>query len=126
MDPRLKRVLSLLLVGLFWCGVATWFMQWWSVLTLTTVGTVGTLTGCISFVPLLLVINVVALLIGFRAESRQIRVIALMFVGVVNIILMITGTSATTPSTSLPSWPPDEQQIVFISYREAPAGTCVS
>ena len=34
---------------LLWCFACAWFLQWWSILTMTTVGTVGTLIGCVTF-----------------------------------------------------------------------------
>jgi phosphatidylglycerophosphatase A len=73
-------------------------MQWWSILTMTTVGTVGTLTGCISFCPALIILNAVALTMALKEKSGQARMPFLLLVLAANTILMISGI-ATIIST---------------------------
>ena len=99
MGPNRKRILFLgLFVVLVGCFGATWFMQWWSILTMTRVGTVGTLTGCVSFCPALVLVNAVALIVAYNDKSSKARVPYLIFVLVTNTILMFSGI-ATIIST---------------------------
>ena len=99
MGPNRKRILFLgLFVVLVGCFGATWFTQWWSILTMTRVGTVGTLTGCITFCPALILLNAVALIVAYKDKSNKARVPFLMLVLVANTILMFSGI-ATIIST---------------------------
>ena len=79
---------------LLWCFACAWFLQWWSILTMTTVGTVGTLTGCVTFVPVVLLGNALALNAGFRKELGKPRVAMFLYVLVVNAVLSYTGFRA--------------------------------
>ena len=93
MEPMYKRIFFLgLFVILFGCFGVTWFMQGWSILTMTTVGTVGTLTGCISFCPALLLMNAIAFLVAYK--HGRARLPFLLLVLVANAILMFSGAAA--------------------------------
>lgn len=95
MEPMYKRIFFLgLFVILFGCFGVTWFMQGWSILTMTTVGTVGTLTGCISFCPALLLLNAIALIVAYREKYGTAWLPFLLLVLVANVILMFSGTAA--------------------------------
>ena len=94
MVPKSNRIFFLsLFVILVGCFGGTWFMQWWSILTMTTVGTIGTLTGCISFCPALVLLNTVALIVVYKEKSGRARLPFLLFVLTANIILMFSGTA---------------------------------
>jgi hypothetical protein len=95
MKPNQQRILFLgIFVALVGCFGVTWFTQWWSILTMTRVGTVGTLTGCISFCPSLVLLNAVALIVVYKDKSDKARVPFLTFVLVTNAILMVSGIAA--------------------------------
>lgn len=79
---------------LLWCFACAWFLQWWSILTMTTVGTVGTLIGCVTFVPIVLLGNTLALIAGFRKELGKPRLGMFLYILVVNAILAFTGMRA--------------------------------
>jgi hypothetical protein len=82
--------LFVILVGCF--GVA-WFLQIFSILTMTRVGTVGTLTGCITFLPALILIDVTALIVAYRERSGTARLPFLLLVLVANALLLVTGVT---------------------------------
>lgn len=67
--------------------------KWFSIMTMTTVGTVGTCSGCIIYLPVLLVMD----LVFFRAAARQktpaSRSRILVLVAVANVILISVGLS---------------------------------
>lgn len=93
MDVRQKTLVVLaVFVILFVCFAIALFLQWWSILTMTTVGTVGTLIGCISFVPVLLLGNAIALIVGFRKEIEGTQPLVFIAVLVANAALVVTGT----------------------------------
>lgn len=99
MKLKPKRFLFLgLFAILFVCFGVTWFMQLWSILTLTTVGMIGTLTGWISFCPSLLLLNAIAIIVAYKEKSGQARLPFLLLVLVANSILIFSGT-ATIIST---------------------------
>jgi uncharacterized membrane protein len=129
MTTKQKIIIVLALIGIvFWCFPVAWFLQWWSVLTLTTVGSVGTLTGCITFFPVLLLGNVLALIGGFRKELGKPRMGLFLFVLVANAVLIVTGittiistvnslsshTSLFTPQPEDILW--DEWLMMFLIF----------
>ena len=113
---------------LLWCFACAWFLQWWSILTMTTVGTVGTLIGCITFVPVILLGNALALIAGFRKELGELRLGMFLYTLVVNAILAFTGvwtivgtvrslssrTSLFTPQPEDILW--DEWLMLFLIF----------
>jgi hypothetical protein len=95
MDARQKTLVVLaVFVILFVCFAIALFLQLWSILTMTTVGTVGTLIGCVSFVPVLLLGNAIALIVGFRKEIEGTQPLVFIAVLVANAILIVTGVVA--------------------------------
>jgi hypothetical protein len=94
MDTIPRRVLFLLIfVVLAGCFGITWFLQWWTILTMTRVGTIGTLTGCVSFCPSLVLLNMVTLLVALKGKSGEARTPYLLLVLIANALLMLTGIS---------------------------------
>ena len=113
---------------LLWCFACAWFLQWWSILTMTTVGTVGTLVGCVTFVPIVLLGNTLALIAGFRKELGKPRLGMFLYTLAINAILAFTGirtiigtvhslssrTSLFTPQPKDILW--DEWLMLFLIF----------
>jgi uncharacterized membrane protein len=133
MTTTQKTITVLALIGIvFWCFPVAWFLQWWSILTMTTVGSVGTLTGCVTFFPVLLLENVPALIGGFRKELGKPRMGLFLFVLVANAVLIVTGittiigtvnslpshTSLFTPQPEDILW--DEWLMMFLTFVAPP------
>jgi hypothetical protein len=67
--------------------------KWFSIMTMTTVGTVGTCTGCIIYLPVLLVVDLAFFWTASRQKIASSRTRILALVAVANVILMGTGLS---------------------------------
>jgi hypothetical protein len=67
--------------------------KWFSIMTMTTVGTVGTCTGCIIYLPVLLVVDLAFFWTASRQKTASSRSRILALVAVANVILMGIGLS---------------------------------
>ena len=103
METNPRRFLFLLIFAvLTGCFGITWFLQSWTILTMTRVGTIGTLTGCVSFCPSLILLNIVALTVAQKGKSGEAQTPYLLLVLIANAFLMLTGiTTIFTTVNSL-------------------------
>ena len=67
--------------------------KWFSIMTMTSVGTVGTCTGCIIYLPVLLVVDLVFFWTASRQKTASSRSRILALVALANVILMGIGLS---------------------------------